>query len=209
MAMLLHVVEELFGRGGIKIEDYLRSTMWEGDVGAVRYLNLHYARVIGKQSVLLDLVEDRRMVFKRWYVVGSGREERELYEMMAGMSGRQRKDFRRELAKEIKKYAELDHIEEGEVLVDVPRRKLGADTDEVWIVREDGTEVGLEAASAPVAALRERYDELARRVRIYVSPRVQQAMEGTKGRLGDRDRVRQMVDAAAGAAGLLRESELG
>lgn len=188
MAMVLHVVREIFLSNKKKADwgEYLRGTLWLDDVAAVRWLNDRYREAYHKESILFGLVEDRNRLFRRLYTVRVGpRAERdaELYKKLSRLGLEGEKAFRARLAERLSDFIakELQHgvgepISTDEVLIDIPRRDMDSG-GHVYVKTAEGPIRLLEDMSRPVAAINENYQMLAKRVRIFISPRISAAVD--------------------------------
>lgn len=179
MAMVLHAVRRLFEEKRRNITEYLTATKWEGDFGAVRWLDSQYREVFGQPSTLAGLVETRSALYKRLYTVrpnGKNSEDELLYRGVSEAVGADKGSFELELSlrQEIADRLGLRYqipIDVHDILIDVPRRGGLNDPGDAYITSGNSV-VPLESISEPIHRLRSNYEQLTQRVRFFIAPRI-------------------------------------
>lgn len=176
MAMVLHVIRSLMRQNGDTVLDYITASAWLSDMEAIQWLDRRYEQQFHMPSVLNQLSQSRRSIYKRLYSVradGKGSLDDELYEAIVKLVGGEEKydselALRADIATRLNARYGLALVE-ADVLFDVPRRGNLNDPGEAFLVSESGV-VPLKADSRPIAGLSENYKRLTQRVRVFISP---------------------------------------
>ena len=115
-------------------------------------------------------------MFKRLYTVRAGfKDARDdhLYGDLSGLSLENERTLRQNVADALEDYLPgVGTVLVDEVLVDIPRRSPADSTGTAYVRFEDGSVRAIEEVSAPVNAIAQNYEQLTKRVRFFVSPRV-------------------------------------
>jgi hypothetical protein len=199
--MILQVARSLYIDQQHDAKSYLLETMWHGDSEALRYLDNRYQSQFGKRSILSGLIENRSRMYRRLYTIRAGSKsgmDDWIYEELSALDYGAELAFRKALASALGDYVSTPQsrvlIEEDEVLVDTPRRKVDSG-GAVWIVGPDKTPELLSSASDPLRAIQKDYELLIKRARIFISPRVA-TMIGRARRDDERDDIQGLIRSA-------------
>ena len=174
MAMLLRVVRVLILRKRLEFEEYLKETLWCGDLAALKFLSDRYEVALKTASPLSAILKGQRSkIYKRLHrlkTTGASARDIKLYEALKRMNINEELDVAKELANKLGALlgftADVD-----DVLLDVPRRDLNIGG--VVYLRGDETEPVLLNEQSPVLnQLESNYQRLARAGRIFVSPKI-------------------------------------
>jgi uncharacterized protein len=205
MAMVLHAVRRLFEERGRNINEYLTATKWEGDYGALRWLDQQYRSMFGQSSVLAELVESRRGIYRRLYTVrptGGKATDDQLFRQVSALASADQGSYEQELALRTavaSRLAERYGVSAGEhdVLIDVPRRGSLNDPGDAYLVSRNSAARRLSTVSEPIRMLQENYKQLTQRVRFFVAPHIADVIT-KEGRETDRPAIgRLILDAVA------------
>jgi HD superfamily phosphohydrolase len=207
MAMVLETVRELFTDRDLDVMEYLEATSFGTEAQAVKWLDARYRQTVGIESPLAHLIEDRSRIFKRLLTLRPEREKadqalfRDIQELVeaVGLVEAQRR-IRQHLVQDVQGLLGLrPPVQQREVLIDIPWRRMdyGGDT---LIVSDEGPQM-LDEISPSIRALQENFDQLAKRVRIYVHPRLaEQAGIDEAWRRDHAGAVRSMLERAVNHA---------
>jgi uncharacterized protein len=201
MAMVLDVVRHLYTELGRNVQDYLIETLWSSDVGALRYLDDRYHALTKRPSIVHGLIEDRNRLYKRLYTVRAGMDDPvddSLYAEFRNLDYDQELVFRDNLATGLAAYlsrgADKVIIAREEILVDIPRREM--DTGgAVYLDLPGAPAKPLNSLSDPIRAIDANYEQLAKRIRVFVSPRLGKSV-GSVRRVEERKAVQTIVKNA-------------
>ena len=176
MAMLLRVVRSIYLEEAGDIREYLIDTIWFSDTQALRYLNEKYTKRMGSPSILQGLPEDRTVLFHRIYTVHAGSGDHaddDIYKRCRALSPPQELCFCHELACKLQDLIPgiQPAIQRDDVLLDIPRREIDSG-GEVYLLYHSDNLVPLSRVSEPVKSINTNYDALAKRVRVFISPRI-------------------------------------
>lgn len=178
MAMIMHVARKLYAEKEDGITSYIEATRWHGDIEALRFLDSQHTADLEAPSILHELEIDRSRLYKRLFTTQPDREDIEdedLYESLRDLGPEAREGFCALVAEHLPSVlpagTNLGALRADEVLLDVPGR--GVDSGgKVYVEHADGQMSQLSSLSQPVNHLARNYDELAKRARVFVSPRV-------------------------------------
>lgn len=204
MAMVLQVVRRIYEEKGQHIGEYLAATKYLGDAGTLAWLDGQYESHLGEPSILRGLMESRKGIYRRLYTVRPehpGDDDDLLFSAISSLIG-QGSSYQVEVSL---RQAIAQRLAEGygipvdvvDVLVDIPRRDMNS-PGEAYIVSTTGVKP-LEDISDPIKWLKSNYDQLTKRVRFFVSPRVSIAIEGH--RESGRKAIQQILKQSAKEAG--------
>lgn len=188
MAMVGSVAGRLFSEADDPLglfTEFFRATMWGGEPVATWWLAERFSTQFPRRhNPIENLGLDRQRIFKRLYTVRPelGGEDREIYSTIATrllpLRGSAYVEAEAMLKTAIASHlaAELGGLglqgidPDLDLLIDVPRRKLDEGGDS-YVLRPDGTAMPLSEASSIVSHIAEDYEKLAKRVRVFISPR--------------------------------------
>jgi len=177
MAMLLRVAHKVFTEGGVNFQDYLEKTLWSGDIGALKYLDEQHETIYGKKSIIGELYYNRRSLYKRIYTLRlnekNNNKEQSLYNDMKNISLSIELKICTEIAKKISELvdAPAGGLDVDDVLIDIPGRRMDSGGD-VFVVLGSGAVENLNNVSEPIRNINENYKHLAKRARLFASPRL-------------------------------------
>jgi uncharacterized protein len=199
MAMVLHVVRELYLDRQVNVESYLADTMWMSDVEAVRYLDRRYRDVFNKNSVLHEFPADRRQVYRRLYTVRAGGHEEsdnDLHKRLRSLNYASELLLRKGIAQRLAEHLPLSERQfefgSDDVLVDIPRREMDSGGKVYIAVSGSSVARSLDEISKPVAAISSNYELLTKRIRFFVSPRIAEYL-GKDWRERERNTLYKMI----------------
>jgi hypothetical protein len=201
--MVLHAVRRLFEEQNRSIDDYITGTKWDGDFGALRWLDHRYQQAFGEPSILAELIESRRGIYRRLYTVrpAGGRSTDDLlFRYTSQIAGADGGTYAKELQLRTAIAARLVDafgVTAGphDVLVDVPRRGSLNDPGDAYIVSRGGPAQRLVMVSEPIKMLQENYKRLTQRVRFFISPQVASVITKER-RERDRKAIRAIINDA-------------
>lgn len=201
MAMILAVVRKLYAEQNRAVQDYLLQTMWLSDLEALRFLDKQFQTQFGQPSILSGMIEDRGRIYKRIYTVragvGDGSEDA-LYGEFRRLDYGAELTFRRHLASALGQYfssgGSAVAISDDELLVDIPRREMDGG-GAVYVSTSDGQLSPLANLSEPIRSISSNYELLAKRVRIFLSPRLAGMLHGSW-RANDRVTLQGLIQTA-------------
>ncbi len=203
MAMILHVVRRLYIEQGRAVRDYLLQTMWRDDIEVVRFPDMQFQTQFGQPSILNGLIENRNRIYKRIYTVRAGLHygaDDALYFACRRLDYQTEVSFRRQVAARLGEFMDekIPSITEEDVLVDIPRREMDSGGP-VYLVTPSGKLSPLVNLSDPVRQITANYEQLTKRVRIFVNPRLARFF-GKARRIQIREQLKVMLNEALNKA---------
>lgn len=200
MAMILHVVRRLYAEQRRSVQDYLRETMWMGDMEAVRFLDKSFDAEFGQPSILHGLAEDRGRIYKRMYTVRAGMgdlAEDDFYAACRSLDYASEVRLRENISDLLREFLPTGGgstvISSEDILIDIPRREM--DSGGAVYVASENRLVPLTDLSDPIRSITTNYERLTKRVRIFFSPRLADIF-GAGFRTEKRDRLKQALKVA-------------
>ena len=179
MTMLLRTVMRLYMESDAKFHDYLESTLWSGDLAALAYLNATYAQKVGRLSIINGFPEVRKSLYKRLYTfrVNESEEDKVLLDRIKTLNFEGEKNICKSIAQCVAASVGLSRgaVGEDDVLIDIPGRRMDSG-GEVYVVLGNGTVETLARVSEPIRHVNDNYLHLAKRARLFVSPRLAAAL---------------------------------
>ena len=181
MAMLLHTARAIYAEEEGGLRSYVEDTLWHGDIDALRYLDNKYRAIYHRPSLVHELEIDRTKLYRSLYTTEpeprlSDDADSELFESLRALAGGAREQFCQTVATGLtalmRRTGRNLQVAPDEVLLDVPGRKVDSVGGRVMVQRADGEIRRLSEISEPVHFLAANYEALAKRARIFVSPRV-------------------------------------
>lgn len=207
MAMLLEVVRELFIDRNTHVHEYIGGTSFGSDQDAVRWLDREYQRLTGRASPLAHLVEDRGRLYRRLFTLRPEKDaiDDSMFEKIQALVASHglveaQKQIRQRMLPGLMSLlrAPTPPVQLHELLIDIPARKMDYGGETVMVRGDELTTLDLVSSSA--LAQKDAFDKLAKRVRLYVHPRLARHAEIDR---GWRDRnmaaVRDLLRAAVEA----------
>jgi uncharacterized protein len=184
MAMLLRIVRLLITRGRLDFEDYLRETLWCGDLAALKFLSDRYEAALKKPSPLTPVLRGQRAkIYKRLHrleTTGVGARDNKLYDLLKGFNVDEELLIAKKLAEKLGSLLGLS-ADVDDVLLDVPRRDLDSG-GAVYLRGDDAGPELMNELSPVLSQLSGNYQRLAKAARIFVSPKIHEAL---RDRFGD------------------------
>jgi HD superfamily phosphohydrolase len=178
MAMLLHVARSIYITKQRDVKEYLLDTRWCTDVEALRYLDAKFKSQIDCPSILDGVLEDRSRVYRRLYTVRAGLKDEAddaLFKACRSLRFEEERKLCAEIAKNLgdllSKGLNKVMVDENEVLMDIPRREMDSGGP-VYFDLGKPELVTLATISEPIRSLNVNYEQLTKRVRFFISPRV-------------------------------------
>jgi serine/threonine protein kinase len=188
MAMVLQVLRSLYESPG-DMTEYLAATKYLGDLGTLGWLNQQHQARFGEPSILENLVEDRKGIYRRLYTVQPASTSSEdidslLFERVSKLAGVNAPPasalaLRQAVADYLSARCHV-HIDVREVLIDVPGRDLNT-PGQAYIVSDAAETIAVQELSPPIRWLSTNYDQLAKRIRFFISPRAAALVGDTRG----------------------------
>lgn len=181
MAMVLHVVRSLYQDAKSDPLEYLADTRWRSEGQALQYLDQKYQSHYGRPSIVSALIEDRARLYRRLYTVragmGDGADDA-LYKDLRRLSIGDERRLCAQVTTKLFEFlgAGVGEPEEDEVLLDIPRREMDSG-GAVYMVDSMSRTLRLSDVSAPARSIDTNYEQLAKRIRFFISPRVAQFIE--------------------------------
>jgi HD superfamily phosphohydrolase len=193
MTMLLHVVRQLFPtdkslpeeQQSLFVEvpklpppsparEFVINSMWRSEEEVLAALNGRFKEKFGRDSVIANILRKPTTVYTRLFSLqgaDSSPRESEIYERLLALDSDSLDNFRRELTVALNDRFCKGHHRFGadDVLLDIPRRELDTSGD-IYIRRESGSAESLYTVEGPVKNVLTKFDELAKRVRIFIKP---------------------------------------
>jgi HD superfamily phosphohydrolase len=175
MSMILHVVRKLFISNKIDLVEFIESTMWKNDYEVIDILDKRHNSHYGYYSILHEIAADRSKIYKRIFTIQSDKEIdfNDITDRLITFSYQKELLYRKKIAQELKNQLSkisFDPTEE-DILIDMPRRKLDSGGN-IFINNYEGEVQPLESISAPVRTIKENYEKLAKKSRIFCSPKL-------------------------------------
>ena len=179
MAMLVHVIRKIYVQHHSDAREFVLDTMWMGDEGVLQYLDAKYRQRFGQDPITHQLLQDRDKIYRRAASIsGASREAREvaLYEGVKALSQKGVEDYRIQVCGALGKHlcsrrGAAVALGEEDVLFDIPGRRLDI-SGSIYIELRPGEARPIEEVSAPVQQLAANFEGLAKRMRVFVHPRV-------------------------------------
>ena len=209
-AMIIWVVRELFAKSKETFEGYLVSTVRGGELAALDYLDSKFAIHYGRPSPLFGLSVDSTKIFSSVLEIPKV--------SIPGVTGTGIPDVNRLAAQDTVAEAINDYVakhastklerepEPGEVLLDIPLRPLGLGGP-IFVLNRKGEARPVTEFSAALVNLEQRFAELSSTVRIFVSPRIRDAV-GNRQWKKDEEILTAMVVNAAEKGAVPRKGEV-
>jgi len=211
MAMVGRCIAAVFAVGDplLQFTEYFDASLATGESGALQWLAARCGSLkIPERSLVETLALNRGDLYKRLYVVRPEKDSDDatLYDdlgtRLKPLRGIEYLDADRKFCASVAggltrllRSAGVDtEVGETEVLVDLPRRKLDTGGD-AYIVTDAGP-IAVRDASSVIGHIQEDYDRMAKRVRVFVSPRVAALTEDL--RRAKRGAIGDIVKAAVG-----------
>lgn len=186
MAMLLHVIRELYVEPHGNAQRFVEETMWLSEEQALDYLNkLYRKKKNGRDSITNDILKDHRTVYRRLLSIQGvpeeeGGVEANLYRRLAKLSephhGQQLEEYRKIITKSVEDfiYTSLGidvSIGDDDLLLDIPTRRLG-NLGEIYIEFDTGSVKKFRDLPGVVGRASLDFERLVNRIRIFVRPEV-------------------------------------
>jgi len=177
--------------------------MWRSEAEVLAYLNEKYKARFGVDSITQFVARDPRAVYRRLVTIQGGSQdpgEAQTYAKIAKLEPKPLEDCRKRLAVALRDHVkaivgrEIPVGEDDDVLFDIPRRELNI-SGSIYMAMDDGEVRGISEISAPVAQVTGDFVKLAHRIRVYVHPRIAQAI-GDRALVTDRPNLLKMVEKA-------------
>ena len=178
IAMLLHIIRKIYVQEKADVRQYIVDTMWKTDESALDYLNANYRKHFGEDSIAQFMLRQPSSIYQRLVSIrgASSDHEEELYHSIAAMQYDKLESYRSRLTERLGEYLgpatgnDLK-LTDADVLIDIPGRSL--DTAGPILIEMDNGEVRrIDTIPGPVQTVLTRFEQLAKRLRVFVSPRV-------------------------------------
>lgn len=209
MAMLLYVIDRVYGTSpegaasAARPADYIKETLFADDAEAANYLSREYERLYGEPAITKDLVANRAQIYKRLYSSRPfmpGAKEERLYDDLVDLNALQFEQFRARLRTGVYDFFrstygyDVAQKHDADVLLDLPGRKIDSG-GEIWIRLASGECKQLHEVSPPVQAMDRKFNELTKKVRIFIRNTMAAKMPKR-----DRQRLRSTIQGIVEAA---------
>lgn len=181
MSMFLQVVDDALVREAPEPSDFIESALRMSEADMLVWLDERVRRLTGSGSILEPLrwLQGDGAYLEAYEVRPQQARDADdlLYLQLVRFSRRQsggaerQAHIRIELAKAIERRTKVESVHVDEVLLDIPARQIN-DYGGPTYVTVDNRTVPLEQASDAALGLGTDYDRLAKRIRVFVSPRI-------------------------------------
>lgn len=175
-AMIIWTIQELYNLPGQSIDRFLQDTIQQGDTAALHYLSEEYLHAFNAPAPISGLTTNRDRIYKR--VLGLPLQGNEallnaFHDEEYGFV--RRKAALEKIHKVIEGFANdngfADDIQRGEVLLDMPLRRMDLGGP-IFIRTSEGPVEPATKVSPLLKVLDDNFGELSKVLRIFVSPRV-------------------------------------
>jgi len=208
-AMIIWVVRELFAKGKETFASYLVSTLGGGELGALDYLDRQFMSHYGRPSPLFGLSVDSTKIFAPILEI----PKTSIPELTRkGVEDERRLAVQDKVAGEIHDYVDKNAVKKlklepqpGEVLLDIPLRPLGLGGS-IFVLDRKGQACPVTTLSPAVEDLKQGFAEMSSTVRVFVSPRIRDAV-GTRRWREDEETLTSRVIAAAKEAAVPKKEK--
>lgn len=197
-AMIIWVVRELFAKEKETFEGYLVATASGGDLAALDYLDSRFVTHYNRHSPLFGLSVDSTKIYTSILEIPNvnipGVTE-------AVVPDNIRLAAQDKVAKQIHDYIAQHAIKKvdpdpqsGEVLLDVPLRQLGLGGP-IFILNRKGEPRPVIEGSPAILNLQNRFKDLSSTVRVFVSPRLRDAVGARRWKIDEPNLTAEVVAA--------------
>ena len=192
-AMIKFAISELLLAGRFDFTRFVAETLYTGSDSALRWLHARFQEAQADHAIapevvnpLDDLVIARRRIYKRLVTISprsmplARARDRVIFEGLRDRSPVDDRDFCRDIAEQLESAFDGLSIAPGEVLLDMPRRNREELGGKVLVYSDEPTDYlgELFTISPVLRGLSEAFDVYAKRLRLFVHPRVADQLEG-------------------------------
>jgi HD superfamily phosphohydrolase len=179
-AMIIWTIQELYNRPGQSVGRFLEDTKQQGDTAALHYLSEEYLRAFNAPAPISGLTTNRDRIYKRVFGLPLRGNESLLNAFHDEQYGfARRKAALTKIHKVIEQFASAngygDEIQRGEVLLDMPLRRMDLGGP-IFIRIPEGAVEPATKVSPLLKVLDDNFGELSKVLRVFVSPRVRDAV---------------------------------
>jgi len=179
-AMIIWTIQELYSQPGQNIQRFLQDTKQQGDTAALHYLAEEYFKTFNKAAPISGLTTNRDRIYKRVFGLPLHGNENLLGNYYDDRHGFAR---RKAALEEIQNYVQdlaksngyADQIQPGEVLLDLPLRKMGLGGP-IYIRTAEGLIEPATKVSPLLEVLDRKFGQLSKVLRIFVAPKIRDAV---------------------------------
>jgi len=184
-AMIIWTVRELYSHGRASPDKYLRATQDLGEAGALEYLALAYQQMYRREAPIEGLGTNRDRVYKRVFEMAfSGGELEKALDKFHDIEAAplNRDEAQQRVSSVIQDFLQAAgapiNIEPGEVLLDIPLRKMDLG-GVIFIRKKDGSIEPATKVSHVLRELEQNFSLMSKVLRIYVAPHIRNSV-GTR-----------------------------
>jgi HD superfamily phosphohydrolase/serine/threonine protein kinase len=178
MAMMMHVIKKLYSEGRGNASDFIADTMWQSEESVLEYLNAkHHAR-FGTDCIARFILRNPASVYQRLFSISgaaSVERERRLYTDITGLDAQALETFRTNATSALSDFLRVQSLNDAlgfeDVLLDIPGRRLDM-SGEIFIRLDSGEVKRIQDLPGPVARLTGEFEQLVKRLRVFVHPRI-------------------------------------
>lgn len=179
-AMIIWTIQELYSRPGQTVERFLQDTKQQGDTAALHYLAEEYFRTFNTPAPISGLTTNRDRIYKRVFglpIRGNESLLNAYYHEQHGFVRRKTASTLIQNAIEdlAKAHGYHNQIQRGEVLLDMPLRRMDLGGP-IYIKTAEGTIEPATKVSPLLDVLDKNFGELSKVLRVFVSPRLRDAV---------------------------------
>lgn len=181
MAMLIHVFRKLYVEEKANASEFIIDTMWRPEEAVLEYLNEKFTKRFGADSLTRDLLTNPKSVYHRLFSVqgaSADRREAAAYDALSNLTPEDLELCRANLTEKLAEHLR-GTLKKGitlgadDILFDIPARRLDT-SGSIYISMETGEVKAIEDIPGPIQRVLTDFERLAKRMRVFVHPRVGQ-----------------------------------
>ena len=176
-AMVIWTIRKLYSDPSKHPEKFLSASIHLGESGALDYLADEYEESFKQTAPIAGLASDPGRAYLCVFEMDYTEENKLISDLQHDKSGPEARMQAQQRVFDLVKslFPKNSEISESEVLLDIPLRTMNLGGD-IFIRRLDGKIVDVTQVSSPLKALKEKFNQMSKVLRVFVSPRVKREL---------------------------------